>query len=57
MNTEIKKYKSKKTDREYECLVLTLSNGYEKRVFLDSAEMYMFKEELKSKDHTEYKFK
>lgn len=46
MTAEIKKFKSSKSDKEYECLVLTLRNGYVKRVFLDSAEMFMFKEDL-----------
>ena len=48
MTIEIKKGTSSKTDKEYEYLSIKLNNGYEKKIFLVPAEMYMFKEELKN---------
>ena len=37
----IEKKVSKKTGQEYEVLILTFPNGYEKSIFLDEAEKYM----------------
>lgn len=35
---------STKTGKEYTVIVITFANGYQKLVFLDSAEIYMLKD-------------
>ena len=39
-----------KAGREYRMLILTLSNGYEKRIFLDNAEWFVVDELLAGND-------
>lgn len=44
---EVQERVSKKTGNKYKVLIISFPNGYEKMVFLDSAELFMFEELLK----------
>lgn len=46
---EIQERVSKKTGNKYKALIILFPNGYEKMVFLDPAELFMFETLLKQK--------
>ncbi len=46
---EIREQVSKKTGNTYKALFITFPNGYEKMVFLEPAELFMFENLLEKK--------
>lgn len=46
---QVKEQTSKKTGNKYKALFIQFPNGYEKMVFLEPAELFMFEQLLKEK--------